>query len=265
VPANFAGLPAGLQAWSVTVTEGEPTRLIGGTVLPPGAPQQVRLWWWPQADPAAPALLYLHGTFRNLYQNLHKIEALRAAGFTVLAEDYRGWGSSTPITPSEDSIKADARLAWREFVQRVPQPGRRVVYGHSMGGGVAVALASELRYPEDHAALVLEATFASMPDVARRQGFWGRVGALLTTEIFDSAAVMPRLQTPLLMLHGDADRTVPYESGRALFAAATMPHKTFVTVPGGGHSTLQSDQPALYRESLQALIQRLPAAGPAPR
>jgi uncharacterized protein len=259
VPANFSGLPAGAEAWSVTVTEPQATRLIGGDWLPANAPQSVRMWWLPHANREAPSLLYLHGTFRNLYQNLNKIEALRAAGFSVMAVDYRGWGSSTPITPSEASIKADARLAFAEFVKREARPQRRVIYGHSMGGGVAVALASDLQYPADHAALVLEATFASMPDVARRQGFWGRVGAAITTQIFDSSALIGRLQTPLLMLHGDADQTVPFGSGQALFDAARMPDKRFVTIPGGRHSSLQTDQADLYRRSFAELISRLPA------
>ena len=65
------------------------------------------LWWLPHADPAAPTLLYLHGTFRNLYRNHPKMEALRAAGFSVLAVDYRGWGDSTAIVPSEKTILAE--------------------------------------------------------------------------------------------------------------------------------------------------------------
>ena len=61
-------------------------------------------------------LLYLHGTFRHLGQNLPKIDALREAGFAVLAVDYRGWGESAAIVPTEDSIHADAAVAWEEPV-----------------------------------------------------------------------------------------------------------------------------------------------------
>ena len=68
-------------------------------------------------------MLYLHGTLRNLYGNLPKIEALREAGFAILAVDYRGWGDSTRIVPSEDTISADALVAWDELARRQPDPG----------------------------------------------------------------------------------------------------------------------------------------------
>ena len=77
-----------------------------------GTTDQVALWWLPPSDPFAPTLFYLHGTFRNLYRNYPKIEALHDAGFGVLAVEYRGWGDSTPMIPSEKTIIADAEAAW---------------------------------------------------------------------------------------------------------------------------------------------------------
>lgn len=257
VPADFAGLRSGDLAYSVPVTSPTPQRLVGGDEWPAGQPQAVRIWWLPQADPSAPALLYLHGTFRNLYQNVAKIEALRDAGFAVLAVDYRGWGSSTPLSPSEATITADARLAWNELVVRVPEPSRRVIYGHSMGGGVAVALAAQLRHPADYAGLVLESTFTSLPDVAASAGFWGRIGAWLAPERFDSLARIGGIDAPLLMLHGDADRTVPFTLGQRLFDAAPMREKTFVRIAGGSHSALQADAPDTYRRALRAFLDRV--------
>lgn len=258
VPADFPGLRAGDLAYTVTVTSPLPQRLVGGGHWPAHQPQAVRIWWLPHADPASPALLYLHGTFRNLYQNLVKIDALRAAGFAVLAVDYRGWGSSTPISPSEATITADARLAWAELVARVPDPRRRVIYGHSMGGGVAVALATQLRHPGDYAGLVLESTFTSLPDVAASAGFFGRIGAWIAPERFDSLARIGAIDAPLLMLHGGDDTTVPIALGQRLFAAATTRDKTFVPIPGGSHSALQADAPETYRQALRTFVERLP-------
>lgn len=257
IPPGFAGLRPGDQAYTLTFRSNLPERLIGGQWLPGGAPQNLHLWWLPQPDPKAPALLYLHGTFRNLYQNLPKIEALREAGFAVLAVDYRGWGLSTALSPSEDSINADARRAWAEFERHVPDARRRVIYGHSMGGGVAVALAAQLRYPRDYAALVLESTFTSLPDVASSAGWLGRIGAMVTTERFDSLDRIEAINAPLLMLHGEADRTVPFELGQRLFAAARMPDKSFVAIAGGSHSGLQSDAPETYQRAMRALVARL--------
>jgi len=232
-----------------------------------GGTEQVAIWWLPHPDAGAPTLLYLHGTFRNLYGNLPKIEALRDAGFAVLAVDYRGWGDSTPIVPSETSITDDVDLAWAELVRRQPAAGRRVIYGHSMGGAVAVTLASRLLHGTDYGALVLESTFTRLPDVAAAAGFWGRIGAALTTLKFDSKDKIARVDAPVLMLHGTADTTVPVQLGRALRDAALAANHTsvqWVEVPGGSHSRLQQQAPELYRQTLQGLIARLQPAGTTP-
>ena len=242
--AADAGLRPGDQRYTLPVLAGV------------GAPDQLALWWMPHADPRAPTLLYLHGTFRNLYRNLPKIDALRDAGFAVLAVDYRGWGDSTPIVPSEESILTDAALAWAELVRRQPDPRRRVVYGHSMGGAVAVALASGLHHRSDYGALVLESTFTRMPDVAAEAGLFGRFVAMVTTLEFDSLSRIGRVDAPLLMLHGDADKTVPVALGRRLRDAAP-PGVHWVEFPGGTHSRLQSEAPEAYLQALRELIQRL--------
>lgn len=242
-PANFNGLRSGDERRLVPVN---------GT----GETQLLALWWLPNADPAAPTLLYLHGTFRNLYQNLPKIEALREAGFSVVAVDYRGWGDSTPIIPSEATIVADAWRAWDELAQRQPNPRKRVIYGHSMGGTVAVALASQLRYGSDYGALALESTFTSLPDVAAAAGFWGRVGAALTTMQFDARSRIGVVDAPVWMLHGTEDRTVPVELGRQLRDAAP-PGVHWVEFPDGRHSRLHSQFPEQYRQTFRELIEQL--------
>lgn len=217
----------------------------------------VALWWLPQADPAAPALLYLHGTFRNLYGNLSKIDALRQAGYAVLAVDYRGWGDSSPLVPSEATINADAQLAWAEFQRRAPDAGRRVIFGHSMGGAVAVTLASGLKSVQaggtDYAALVLESTFTRMPDVAAEAGFWGRIAAAVTTLDFNSASRIGRIDAPITMLHGTADKTVPIVLGERLRDAAP-PGTRWVVFPGGSHSRLHEELPQLYQDTLTSIL-----------
>jgi pimeloyl-ACP methyl ester carboxylesterase len=212
--------------------------------------EQLAFWWLPSNQPNAPTLLYLHGTFRNLYGNQRKIESLRSAGFSVLAVDYRGWGESSPRIPSEQSILEDANVAWQEFTMHQPDPVKRVIYGHSMGSGVAVDLASLLNWPGDYGGLVLESAFTSFEEVAREAGWLTRVLGLFNRERFDSAAKIGRVQAPLLMLHGKQDDTIPIVLGERLFAAANAP-KHWVAIEGAAHSDLDLVDPALYQRSLR--------------
>lgn len=136
-------------------TPGRPASLPPATQLfPPGderwlspvprpegsesADQQLALRWLPRRDPNAPTLLYLHSTFRNLYQSLSKIETLRAAGFSVLAVDYRDWGDSSPIVPSEETIggRRRTRLGRNAAASTLARPARdlRPLGGHGTGG-----------------------------------------------------------------------------------------------------------------------------------
>jgi pimeloyl-ACP methyl ester carboxylesterase len=257
------GRPAGLPDDAVLFRPGDQRRLVAVASADPATPDMLAVWWLPHPDPQAPTLLYLHGTFRNLYRNLPKIDALRDAGFAIVAVDYRGWGDSTPIVPSEQTIDTDVELAWSELVRHQPDAGRRVIFGHSMGGAAAVTLASRLRHGVDYGALVLESTFTRLPDVAAAAGFWGRVGATLTTLQFDSLAKIGRVDAPVLMLHGSADTTVPIELGRRLRDAAPAGVR-WVEVPGGTHSQLHREAPELYRQTMHSLIHELSPAASAP-
>ncbi|MBP6813797.1 MAG: alpha/beta fold hydrolase [Burkholderiaceae bacterium] len=246
VPASFAGLQPGDQRWFVNWDAA-------------GAPaQRVQLWWLPHADPAAPTLLYLHGTFRNLYHNHPKMQALRRAGFSVLAVEYRGWGDSSRVVPTEGSIHADADIGWAELVRRQPDPRKRVIFGHSMGGAVAVHLASRQSARASFAGLILESTFTQLPDVAAQTtSRLIRPLAVLSGEHMNSLARIGNIRVPLLMLHGDADRTVPIELGRELFAAAATEPKQFVVVPGGTHSQLHVEAAERYQRVMAEFARHL--------
>jgi uncharacterized protein len=222
-----------------------------------GTTGHVALWWLPNADPAAPTLLYLHGTFRNLYRNHPKMEALRDAGFSVLAVDYRGFGDSTPIVPSQRSILADADVAWAELVRRQPEPCKRVIYGHSLGGAVAVDLASRKHVRVDYGALAVESTFSSLVDLAGSAvGPFGPIAVWLSSERFDSLDRIGKVDAPILMLHGDRDDTVPIALGRKLRDAAPSGTR-WIEIRGGTHSRLHENAPELYRAAFASLIASL--------
>ncbi|MDR3370068.1 alpha/beta fold hydrolase [Rhodoferax sp.] len=219
------------------------------------AAARIAIWWMPQPDPQAPALLYLHGTFRNLQGNQHKIASLYAAGFSVLAVDYRGWGQSTMLVPSEKTILQDARVAWRELVRREPVPGKRVIYGHSMGSGVAVELASQLPYPASYGGLILESAFTSFAGIAHQVGFWASVLQAFSTEKFDSIDKIAKVHAPLLMIHGDLDETIPIQLGEQLYAAANPP-KQWLSIAGGHHSDLDEVGKTPYQQALHTFMSK---------
>jgi pimeloyl-ACP methyl ester carboxylesterase len=221
--------------------------------VPHSGGQQVELWWLPHADRNAPTLLYLHGTFRTLFENRHKIDALREAGFSVLAVDYRGWGLSTPITPSEHTILQDADVAWLVLQQREIRPAQRVIYGHSMGSAVAVDLASRLRAKADYGALILESAFTSFADVADGAGFLARLLMNFSTERFASIEKIAQVQAPLLMLHGTLDTTIPIALSEKLFSAANPP-KQWHAIVGGAHSDLDEVGGPGYQNVLRGFI-----------
>ena len=253
MPADFAGLRGGDERYFVNLPQGVTAALIPGT---PGTPagtaslQRIEMWWLPHADASAPTLLFFHGTFRNLFENVHKIDSLRAAGFSVLAVDYRGWGLSTPITPSEQTILRDADVAWAELQRREPRAAQRVIYGHSMGSGVAVDLASRLRAGADYGALVLESALSSFSDVAREAGVLASLLSLANNERFASIEKISRVHVPLLMIHGSADTTIPVALGKKLFDAANPP-KQWLVIEGGAHSDLDAIGKAQYQAALQ--------------
>lgn len=242
VPADFAGLREGDRHYFVDLPD-----------IPPR--QQLAIWWLPHANADAPTLLYLHGTFRNLFGNQRKIEALRSAGFSVLAVDYRGWGESSPLTPSEQSILEDAQVAWEELKTYQPMASKRVIYGHSMGSGVALDLATRLQSPADYGGLVLESAFTSFTEVANASGWLASLLNLFNPERFDSISKISQVHAPLLMLHGSLDDTVPIRLGERLFAAANAP-KQWMEMKNAAHSDLDQADPARYQTTLQGFTAR---------
>jgi len=242
---NFTGLRPGDLSFATLVP--------GDTA---GTPDSLQMWWLPHADAQAPALLYLHGTFRSLYHNIGKIDALRKAGYSVLAVDYRGWGESSPIIPSEQTIYADAATAWAELERRQPYPGKRVIYGHSVGGGVAIELASHRHHGRDYGGLIVESTFTRLPDVAAADGILGTLLSGFSTQKFDSIDKIGKVDAPILIIHGSNDKTVPVALGRALRDAAPA-HTRWLEIAGGTHSDLYSDAPEIYQQALRRFAELL--------
>ena len=198
--------------------------------------------WFAAAKQPHAVVLYFHGNGGNVTTCRETLRLFRdQLGAAVLVFDYRGYGRSEGM-PTEDGILADARAArsWLATNAGVRESDI-VLVGHSMGGGVAVDLASR----DGARGLVLENTFTSLPDVARNHFPLLPFRHLMHNRL-DSLAKIPIYRGPLLVKHGDDDEIVPYALGKKLYAAANEP-KQFISIPGGRHN----DPPS--REYLTAL------------
>jgi pimeloyl-ACP methyl ester carboxylesterase len=213
---------------------------------------------------ARASVLYLHGNAGNL---THWVRGLARvadrARVNVLLLDYRGYGKSRGA-PSEEGLYEDAEAAFDHLLEaHGARAERLVIYGHSLGTGVG----TELALRRHAAGLILEAPFTSVVAVAQRAvPSFVKIETMLS-ERYDNLAKAPRLALPLLVVHGTADRTCPFDMGRAVFAAAPEP-KRFLEVAGAGH--LDAPERAGERfwtaldEFLEQALPRGAAAGRAP-
>ncbi len=199
--------------------------------------------WWRRREDSQIATLFLHGNAGNVTHRLHALEAIPAAGSSLLLLDYRGYGRSEG-SPTEQGVYRDAEAGYEWLLARGYAPEQIVLHGESLGSAVAVELAS--RRP--CRGLVLEAPFSSARAVA------GRVLPLLGPTLisgFDSARRIRQVRAPILILHGDRDDIINIALGRELFAAAKEP-KTFWEVPGAGHNDLPAAAGLEYEQRLAA-------------
>ncbi len=210
---------------------------------------QLHGWFLPHPRPRAVAL-FCHGNAGNLSTRSATLRQLHDRhGLTVLVFDYRGYGRSEG-TPNEDGVIADARAA-RDWLCRKTRrkPQDILLLGRSLGGGVAVQLAST----DGARGLVLASTFTSLPDVGAEHVPL-LAPRLVMRNRFPSLKHIASYQGPLLISHGDADKVIPFEHGQKLFEEANQP-KQFVRIPGGRHNDGQTEE---YRQAFDDFIDALP-------
>jgi len=212
-------------------------------------PAKLHGLWLPADQPNAPVLLYLHGARFNVTGSAPRMRRMQELGFSVLGVDYRGFGKSTPALPSEETAYQDARAAWDWLAKKYPDRPR-YVFGHSLGGPIAIHLATEVG---DESGTIVEGTFSSIADVVSTSK-WGWVPvSLLITQRFEAARKVGKIGSPLLVVHGGEDRLILPGLGRKLFEAAAQP-KLFVLVEGGSHHNTNSVGQAQYRQALAQLF-----------
>ena len=203
------------QAQEVVLRAADGTELIAWTVPPMRG---------------KPVVIYFHGNGGSLQHRVPRFRPLVADGTGLVALSYRGYGGSKG-SPSEAGLIEDGQAAY-DFARKQYPDTKIVLWGESLGTGVAVAIAAE----NDIAALILEAPYTSTADIASATYPFIPV-RLLMKDQFRSDEEIGQVKAPVLFLHGAQDRIIPIRYGERLFALANEP-KQFVRFAGGEHENL---------------------------
>ena len=216
--------------------------------------EKVHGWWIPAPDtsPSSITILHFHGNGGNLNVNVPFFEKWHQMGYAVFSIDYRGYGLSHNRFPNEERVYDDAEAAWKYLVsQRGIDPTTIVVFGHSMGGAIAIELAT--RHPK-MAALVIEGSFSSMKAVCHQRG-WSKFLPidLLLTHDFNSIEKLQSLSLPILFIHAIEDEVVPAFMSQKLYDAAKGDKKLH-WVEGGDHNNIAIEIDESQRQVMRQFI-----------
>ena len=205
-------------------------------------------WWLPHACPDAKTALVLHGNASNVADALNKTQPLLAAGLSALVIDYRGYGLSSGPFPNEARAYADATAAWSYLIETRGIPAEAIViFGHSIGGAIAIALA---QHQPQAAGLIVQASFTSMSAMMEHAGYSRIVPKWLLNQRFDSLAKIDSISIPTLFIHGTEDKTVPVSMSEALYATAAAPKQLWL-VAEADHNDIAEVANAHYIAKLQ--------------
>lgn len=183
-------------------------------------------WYIPAKDEKG-TVVFCHGNAGNVSHFLEHIKMLNGLQLSILAFDYRGYGRSNGV-PSEEGTYLDAEAAWDYLVTEYGKTPRDIiVVGHSLGGAVA----TELAMRKKPAALIVESSFTSLPDLAAKFYPWLPV-KLIAKHQYASVSKVSSIPCPKLFIHSPDDEIVPFEQGRVLYEKASQP-KEFLLIKGG--------------------------------
>lgn len=216
--------------------------------LPVSPQETISAVFYPHPS-ATYTLLYSHGNAEDLGEIEPMLQHIGAAGFNILAYDYRGYGTSDG-TPSEANTYVDITAAYDYLTQVRGIPGDRIILlGRSVGGGPATDLATRVPI----AGLILESTFTT--------AFRTVIPIpIFPFEKFNTIAKLATVHCPVLVIHGTADQIIPLQHGQQLWAAAPQP-KAFWWVQGAGHNDLVWVAGHVYEKTLQDFTKMLEARG----
>ncbi len=204
--------------------------------------------WFIPAENAARTVLFCRGNGGTLSDWIDVGFMFHLIGVNIMLFDYGGYGRSTGH-PSESRLYEDGRAAWRWLTDERKIPAAQiVVIGHSIGGGVAAQLATEVK----PSALILQSTFTSLPDIAQASLPYFPVKPLIRDR-FMTKSKLSRIACPLLIVHSPDDTMIPIAHGRALFEHAREP-KQFLEIHGDHNEGMFSPP---YMRGVERFIETL--------
>ncbi|MBA3772584.1 MAG: alpha/beta fold hydrolase [Ramlibacter sp.] len=190
--------------------------------------------WFHQARDGAPSVLFLHGTCGNMSENIAHFRRLSCLGVSVLMVDYRGYGASSGLRPSEREMKEDAVAAWKFLHEVAPASTSRFVFGRSLGASVALGALPKL---DIVSGVILECPFTSILDVVRlnKLSYLFPFSFLIRTK-FNTYQAAAHVTRPVLLIHGTKDSLIPSDMSKALLAQ--LVNGKLVLVSGAGHDNV---------------------------
>jgi hypothetical protein len=194
-------------------------------------------------------LIFCHGNGGNISHRLEKIKVFNELGLDVFLFDYRGYGLSEG-SPSEEGLYLDAGAVYDYLINVKKIPVQKIIlYGESLGGAVAIDLARN----HDVAGLIIEGTFTSVKDMARR--YFPFIPTFIISSRFDSLRKIKDVKSPKLIFHSTGDEIVPFDMGKRLFHAASEP-KAFIEIQGGHNDAFFISQDVFINE-IDKFVERL--------
>jgi fermentation-respiration switch protein FrsA (DUF1100 family) len=184
-------------------------------------------WYLPPERDDGQVVLYLHGNAGHIGHRAYRLERYRRLGWGVLLLEYRGYGGNAG-SPSEAGLLTDARAGLASLQAMGFPPHRILLWGESLGSGLAVRLAVE----QPVAAVLLEAPYTSITDMAWRRFPFVPVNWLLLDR-FDSLGAIGGVRAPVLVMHGALDRIIPLAMGLRVYDAAPEPKELWIAEHAG--------------------------------
>jgi fermentation-respiration switch protein FrsA (DUF1100 family) len=188
-------------------------------------------WYLPARD-GKPVIVMTHGNAGNIGHRTGKLQPIAEAGYGLFLVEYRGYAGN-PGKPDEEGLYSDARAALAWLADKGIKGTDTVLYGESLGTGVAVAMAAEV----ESAALILETPFTSLSELAGNLYWYMPMAEHAIFDKYPSDERIADIDMPVLMLHGERDTTIPERFAKALFEKAVEPKELWLT-PEAGHNNL---------------------------